>query len=89
MARVRVSTTVDADLLHRARVVHGAQTDASLVEAALMSLLDSHRRAEVDAAYDRAYGAGPTSAASAAATDAETTDAWGDLAAWRAAVSAP
>lgn len=89
MARVRVSTTVDADLLERARVVHGAQTDASLVEAALMALLDSHRRAEIDAAYDRAYAAGTAAAAGQGATDAEATDAWGDLAAWRAAVSAP
>ena len=77
MAKVRVSTTVDSELLDRARVVHGAGTDASLLEAALTALLAAHRRAEVDAAYDLAYppGAEP-------GPDLEP-DAWGDLAAWR------
>ena len=75
MAKVRVSTTVDAALLDRAREVHGTGTDASLLEAALTALVDARRRAEVDAAYERAYcerAAGPP-------------DAWGDLAAWREA----
>jgi hypothetical protein len=73
MAKVRVSTTVDADLLARARRAHGKTTDASLLEAALSALLDTRRQAEVDAAYDRAYSAMPVSA----------PDAWGDLDAWR------
>jgi|JI10StandDraft_1071094.scaffolds.fasta_scaffold311481_2 hypothetical protein len=77
MAKVRVSTTVDEALLEQARAVHGATTDASLLEAALTALLDSHRRAEVDAAYDRAY-----SPDGEARPDAEP-DAWGDLAEWR------
>lgn len=83
MAKVRVSTTVDADLLDRAREVHGATTDASLLEAALTALLDAHRRAEVDAAYARAYA--PDGEGSPAAE----RDAWGDLAAWRERASAP
>ena len=73
MAKVRVSTTVDADLIARARRAHGEATDASLLEAALKALLDSHRRAEVDAAYDRVYSAAPVT----------EPDAWGDLDAWR------
>ena len=55
MAKVRVSTTVDAALLDRAREVHGTGTDASLLEAALTALVDARRRAEVDAAYERGY----------------------------------
>jgi len=73
MAKVRVSTTVDEDLLARARRAHGPATDASLLEAALSALLDTRRRAEVDAAYDRAYSALPP----------HRPDAWGDLASWR------
>lgn len=73
MTKVRVSTTVDADLLARARQAHGETTDASLLEAALSALLDARRQSEVDAAYDRAYSATPVTA----------PDAWGDLAAWR------
>ena len=61
------------DLLARARRAHGKATDASLLEAALESLLDARRRAEVDAAYDRAYSDTPVT----------EPDAWGDLDAWR------
>lgn len=73
MPKVRVSTTVDSDLLARARHAHGPGTDASLLEAALSAFLDVRRAAEVDAAYDRAYGTVP----------ADEPDAWGDLASWR------
>lgn len=73
MTKVRVSTTVDADLLARARQAHGPATDASLLEAALSALLDTRRRAEVDAAYDQAYSRAPVT----------EPDAWGDLASWR------
>ena len=69
---MRVSTTVDADLLARARRVHGGRTDASLVEAALEALLAQHRPAEIDAAYLRAYRDAPIS----------EHDEWGDLAAF-------
>ena len=70
MPKVRVSTTVDADLLARAREVCSGRTDASLVEAALEALLRQHRSAEIDAAYLRAYRDTPV----------DETDEWGDLA---------
>lgn len=70
MSRVRLSTTVDAELLGRARQVHAGTTDASMVEAALEALLREHRAAEVDEAYLRAYREAP----------ADTPDEWGDLA---------
>ncbi len=69
MVRVRISTTVDQDLLARARALAPGTTDASVVEAALESLLRSHREAEVDAAYEAAY----------VRTPLPTTDEWGDL----------
>ena len=72
MAKVRVSTTVDADLLARARETHAGRTDASLVEAALKALLRQHRSAEIDAAYRRAYRDAPV----------DEPDEWGDLAAF-------
>ncbi|HKX69071.1 MAG TPA: antitoxin MazE5 [Intrasporangium sp.] len=73
MARVRVSTTVDAELLQAAREAHGGPTDASLLEAALRALLASQRSAAIDADYERAYADQPL----------ESPDAWGDLASWR------
>lgn len=79
MGKVRVSTTVDSVLLDRARTAHGETTDASLLEAALTALLDAHRRAEVDAAYERAYPSGQPASTDAGAEP----DAWGDLALWR------
>ena len=75
MARVRLSTTVDPDLLDRARRLRPG-SDASLVEAALAALLKEHRRAEVDAAYASAYLDHPV----------DEPDAWGDLASFGAAV---
>jgi len=75
MTKVRVSTTVDAGLLDRARTAHGGSTDASLLEAALEALLATHREAEIDEAYRRAYVEHPV----------DEPDEWGDLAAWRIA----
>lgn len=77
MTRARISTTVDQELLTRAREAHGAGTDASLVEEALQSLLANHRRAEIDASYS-AYDAHPV----------DEPDEWGHLASWRAAAAA-
>lgn len=75
MARVRLSTTVDPDLLERARALLPG-SDASLVEAALNALLAERRRAEVDAAYATGYTAHPL----------DERDEWGDLASFGAAV---
>lgn len=68
MARVRVSTTVDADLLAQARRTRPGDNDSSVMEAALAALLAAHRRAEVDAAYSRAWQDRPIG----------QRDAWGD-----------
>lgn len=70
MPKKRLSTTVDADLLQRARDLQPGSSDASLVERALLSLLAQHRRALLDEAYTRAYTDQPM----------ETQDDWGDLA---------
>lgn len=75
MNRQRVSTTVDADLLARARAAHRGSTDAALLDAALAALLDRHRAAEIDARYAAAYAAHPI----------DEPDEWGDLSAFRAA----
>jgi hypothetical protein len=77
MARTRVSTTVDDELLTRARNATGATSDAALLDQALSALLTQHRRAEVDRAY-AAYDVQPL----------DEADEWGDLASFRAAASA-
>jgi dihydroxyacetone kinase DhaKLM complex PTS-EIIA-like component DhaM len=78
MAKTRVSTTVETDLLERARAVHGHHTDASLLEAALTAYLAAHREAEIDAAYVKAYAEHPI----------DEPDEWGSLAQWRARAGA-
>jgi hypothetical protein len=77
MARIRLSTTVDADLLGSARSVRSGMTDAALIDEALAALLARHRSAEVDASY-AAYDEHPP----------DEQDAWGDLASWRRAAGA-
>jgi hypothetical protein len=74
MPRVRVSTTVDSELLERAREVHDATTDAGLLDDALRALLARHRAAEIDLAY-KAYDDHPL----------DEPDEWGDLASFREA----
>ena len=74
MAKIRVSTTVDATLLAQVRALDPTGTDASLLERAVTPLFASQRRAQVDAAYPEAYSAHPP-------------DAWGDLATFGAAVA--
>jgi hypothetical protein len=76
MSRIRLSTTVDADLLASARQAVG-KPDSALVDEALVALLARHRAAEVDAAY-AAYDAHPLN----------EPDEWGDLASFRRAVAA-
>ncbi|WP_347354517.1 antitoxin MazE5 [Intrasporangium sp.] len=77
MPRIRLSTTVDAELLSSARKVRSGATDAALVDEALAALLAKHRAAEVDASY-AAYDAHPL----------DEPDEWGDLASFRQAASA-
>lgn len=76
MARIRLSTTVDADLLESARSVRSGSTDAALIDAALDALLGRHRAAEVDASY-AAYDEHPL----------DESDEWGDLASFRQAAA--
>jgi hypothetical protein len=77
MARVRVSTTVDGELLRNARRVCKGKPDSALLDAALDALLTRHRSAEVDASY-AAYDEHPL----------EEADEWGDLASFREAAAA-
>ena len=78
MSRLRVSTTVDGDLLTRARTLRRGATDAALFDEALGALVARHRAAEVDAAYANAYDAHPL----------DERDEWGDLASFRTAAGA-
>lgn len=77
MARTRLSTTVDSDLLASARATGVGSTDAELVDAALAALVSEHRAAAVDAAYAEVYAAHPL----------DEPDEWGDLASFRAAAA--
>jgi hypothetical protein len=77
MNRTRLSTTVDPELLYRARSVRPGVTGAALIDEALRTLLAGHRSAEVDASY-AAYDEHP----------ADEPDEWGDLASWRRAAAA-
>ena len=74
MSRIRLSTTVDADLLHAARGIRLGTTDAAMIDEALRSLIARHRSAEIDASY-AAYDQHPL----------DEPDAWGDLASFREA----
>jgi hypothetical protein len=77
MARTRVSTTVDEELLASARRTLSTLTDAALLDQALAALIDRHRAAEIDAEY-AAYDEHPLTEA----------DDWGDLASFREAAAA-
>lgn len=77
MARVRVSTTVDEQLLAKARSLRTNSTDAVLVDEALRALLLRHRAAEIDSAYE-AYDEHPIN----------EPDEWGDLESFRTAAAA-
>jgi len=76
MARIRVSTTVDGELLASARRLRVGIADAALLDEALAALLARHRATEIDAAY-AAYEEKPL----------HEPDAWGDLATFRSAAS--
>ena len=77
MARTRISTTVDADLLAGARRARDGFADSALIDEALAALLGRHRAAEIDAAYP-AYDTRLL----------DERDEWGDLASFRAAAGA-
>ena len=68
MSRVRVSTTVDGNLLESARQLRKGVNDASLLDEALGALVAIHRASEIDAAY-AAYDDAPIDGA----------DEWGNL----------
>jgi hypothetical protein len=74
MARVRISTTVDEQLLAAARERRSGVNDSVLIDEALEALLARKRAVEIDAAY-AAYDRLPL----------EAVDEWGDLASFRAA----
>jgi hypothetical protein len=74
MARVRISTTVDEQLLAAARERRSGVNDSVLIDEALDAFLARNRAAEIDAAYG-AYDRLPL----------DTGDEWGDLASFRAA----
>lgn len=77
MPRIRVSTTVDQELLTRARRSRSDSNDAALLDAALEALLARERAAELDASY-AAYDETPL----------DTEDEWGNLASFRDAAAA-
>lgn len=74
MGRQRVSTTVDNDLLGRARRLEEWANDAAMMDAALDALVGRYRQAEIDAAYE-AYDRHPL----------DEPDEWGDLASFHEA----
>ncbi len=77
MARVRLSTTVDGELLARARTARASANDAELIDAALGALLAAHQATEIDRAYIDAYDEHPL----------DEPDEWGDLASFREAAA--
>ena len=77
MARVRISTTVDEQLLATARRTRSELADAALIDEALSALLARHRAGEIEAAY-AAYDHAPLDA----------DDEWGNLATFRTAAGA-
>ena len=77
MARIRLSTTVDEQLLEGARQALEGKPDSIVIDNALAALLARHRSAQVDAAYS-VYDEHPL----------DEEDEWGDLAAFREAAGA-
>lgn len=77
MARTRISTTVDQDLLADARRTGAGANDAELIDAALAALLSKYRRVEIDDRYAAAYTELPL----------DEPDEWGDLASFRDAAA--
>lgn len=78
MARARISTTVNADLLADARRASGGIPDAQLIDDALAALVASRRSAQIDDTYAAAYASHPI----------DQADDWGDLDSFRQAAAA-
>lgn len=76
MSRIRLSTTVGADLLRDARDLRSWATDAAMIDEALRALVARYRGAEIDESY-AAYDEYPLG----------EPDAWGDLASFREAAA--
>jgi hypothetical protein len=72
-----VSTTVDGELLAKARRLRANLNDAALLDEALGALVARHRASEIDRAYG-AYDEMPI----------DDSDEWGNLAEFRAGVAA-
>lgn len=79
MPRIRLSTTVDQDLLMQVRALRIGSDDATLIDEALRTLLARQRAAAIDAEDEAAYAKHPV----------DEADAWGDLASFREAAGAP
>ena len=77
MARVRISTTVDEQLLATARQTRSELADSALIDEALSALLARNRAGEIEAAY-AAYDRVPP----------DGDDEWGNLASFRTAAAA-
>ena len=77
MARVRISTTVDEQLLATARRTRSELADSALIDEALGALLARNRAVEIDSAY-AAYDRIPL----------DVDDEWGDLDSFRRAAGA-
>jgi hypothetical protein len=73
MSRVRVSTTVDGELLAAARTIESAP-DSKLFDNSLRALLRERRSAQIDAMYE-SYDRFPLG----------EDDEWGDLSTWHEA----
>lgn len=74
---MRVSTTVDGEVLASARRLCSKLSDAALLDEALRALVAQHRASEIDAEYRR-YDRVPL----------DETDQWGDLESFRRAAGA-
>lgn len=77
MSRIRISTTVDGDLLAEVRRLRPDVNDAILLDEALGALGARHRASEYDAAY-AAYDESPI----------DEVDEWGSLATFRESAAA-
>ena len=76
MTRIRISTTVDAELLARARTLCPRPTDSALLDEALTAVISQQRASVIDTAYE-AYDQHPI----------DEPDEWGDLDTFRTAAA--